>query len=102
MKIILSLLVLMSAVSAHAFDEELRDQKALSAARALYTMNITNSGNATFTITKRTCGGEDGTETCVFKITVKEKDASAGVTSYEATFMNEQLQKLEQSCKYCW
>ncbi len=103
MKPILTLSLLLAALTVSAADADPKELKALSAARGLYSMNINAEKNAArFALTKKSCGGEDGTQVCVYIIGVKEKDPTAGVTSYSATFMNSQLTKIEQSCNYCW
>lgn len=103
MKFILSLFVLSFSFSAMAIDQDLIKHKALQAAQEFYAINISSQkGAAEFTISKETCGGEDGTQVCEVDVLVKEKNPINGVTSYKATFMNDQLQKLEQNCNYCY
>lgn len=102
MKIAISCLLLCVSVNAWSMDEQIIHQKSLAMAKSLYSLNISKNSNAAFKVARMNCGGEDGTQICNVTVGVKEKDASAGVDSYKMTFMNDQLQKVEQSCKYCW
>lgn len=100
---LLAILTIITAFGATAAELDQKERKALTAAEKLYAMNITPTKKAaTFFIAKKDCGGEDGTQVCVLTVRVREKNPEAGVTSYVATFMNDQLQRLEQNCNYCW
>lgn len=97
--------VLLFFMSAHAVAQaqDPRDLKALNMAQVMYSENINPAkGAATFVVSEKTCGGEDGTETCVLKVSVSEKNPEARVTGYLATFKNQQLVSIKQACKYCW
>ncbi|HEX7673689.1 MAG TPA: hypothetical protein VF412_05935 [Bdellovibrio sp.] len=102
MKTIISCLLLCVSVNAWSMDEQVIHQKSLVMAKSLYHLNISEDKNAVFKVTRMSCAGEDGTQICDVTVGVREKDATAGVESYKMTFMNDQLQKVEQSCKYCW
>lgn len=103
MKLILVLFVGLVSLRAWAFNQDSIENKALKLSASLYSMNINaNSNSASFSITKTKCQGEDGTQTCVLRVSVKEKNPEAGVTSYVATFKNEQLVNIQQNCNYCW
>jgi len=103
MKSVLAILTVLVSLNVSALSQDPIESKALKSSASLYSININADANsASFSVTQTQCQGEDGTQTCVLEVSVKEKNPEAGVTSYVATFKNEQLVNIEQNCKYCW
>lgn len=103
MKIISGIFVMVLAVNTLASDLS-KDDKAIIASRAMYTLNISTQNNASFSISKWDCNSDETIEICITNIIVKEEDEhhTPGGISYKTTFRNNQLSSIEQICPYCW
>lgn len=101
MKTVIGILVV--AFSMNTFASELsKEAKAISASKALYSMNLGAVKDVKFSASKAKCDGDETVETCEIEVSLVEKNPTPGGISYTATFMNNQLSGVEQNCKYCW
>lgn len=101
MKTVIGILVI--AFSMNTFAAELsKEAKAISASKALYTLNLGSTKDVKFTASKAKCDGDQTVESCEIEVSLDEKNPTPGGISYKATFMNDQLSSVEQNCSYCW